>query len=1177
MLRKHYESVLLELTFSMAGESEIQPLLNKCLPIFLRKLNCLHVVVFQNEVAVDQALVAIPETWKEDPSFDSLVRLLKRSNEPDRNHFAVAEDNGLFYYLYDLNGFGTLLLGRREPLDQLLANELLALTFHFGRVLQLAEYFEQQAEEERMLKAVNRQLALLESMIEYSRDAIHVTNADGHVVYMNEAAESMLGAETSVENPLYVGEFEPMFKEPDAWKSHLEELKVRKRLTVETRLLHQRTKVLIDAELTVSARDLEGEFFVIVITRDISERKRHEAELMETSATLHSVVSALPDAILKIDRDRRFNYCKANGVPLLHDEDKVIGKHIDELLPPELAERVHIAIDQCRSRRSQVRLEYDMTINGEVFWFEARTNIVNEEEVLFIIRDITERMRTAKEVKLKERMLGAIAKSTSALLSGTNVLDSINRSLVWLGEAAEVDRTYLFENNHEDGVTLTSQRFEWVKGGVSPQIDNPELQNVPLFGEFLHISERGEPWEAIISQLPDDHELKETLAAQEILSVLLIPIIVDGKYWGFVGFDDCTVERSWSESELSLLQSFASSISSALERKESSLRLQEMARFPLENPRPTMRIDMYGNVLMRNDAARSIAVIIYDSKHYTLDTFCKALVEDIPNGASEYTCEVEADDRSLLIEVRLSSQEREMNIYSSDITELKRTQKALIEAKEMAESASDSKSNFLANMSHEIRTPLNSIIGFSDLLARSTLTPQQRAYLNSVKVSGNILLDTINDILDLSKIESGNLEIEHERMSLSALVEQLAEVVSQKAQQKGVGLYFDIDPEVPAFFEADIVRLRQVIINLLGNAIKFTEEGSVTLAVDFLTEIGNGEALLHFKVSDTGAGITPEQQERIFSPFSQADATITRRFGGTGLGLAISSRLLELMGTNFELESALGVGSVFSFTLKVSGTESKLIEPIIDRPELACGIEDPQLRDLIARQADAMRVESVEFTLEKLRQNQVVLLDHTIYTALTDAEKEVIGEKMKHAILVADEPQEDLPEGWKWLRSPVNPVHFRRTLLGLDGLSDLPSEELTINNAEVDILIVDDNAMNLVLAEDLVQRFLPNATVKRATSGSDAIELAKEALPDIILMDIQMPEMSGYEATRHIRQIEGCSGAQIIALTAGIMKEERQRCMDAGMDDFVSKPIRTSELQNALNHAMMRKLTASQS
>jgi PAS domain S-box-containing protein len=1175
MLHKHYESILLELTFSMAGESEVEALLQNCLPIFLRKLNCLHVALLKRSDSSYTVSKVIPQMVGEQKEFRAFLSSISEAHLPDRDHFLCLKQPGVTYYVYDLNGYGLLILGRRSDMDRLLAHELLALAFHFGRVLQLAENLELQAEEERKLKEVNSKLALLESMIEYSRDAIHVANAAGEVVYMNHAAEALLGADSSQGKPLYVGDFEPLFKDRDDWKKHLEELKAQQRLTVESRLINQSNKLEIDVELTVSARELEGDYYVIVITRDISERKKNEAQLLETSDTLHSVVSALPDAILKIDNERRFNYCKANGVPLLHKEREVIGKHIDELLPPQLAERVHVAIDQCRERREQVRIEYELTINGQEYWFEARINSVNEQEVLFIIRDVTERMRSSIEVERKERMLGAIAKSTSALLTGNNVLASINRSLVWLGEAASVDRTYLFENNHDEGVTLTSQRFEWARGGVSPQIDNPELKDVPLFGEFLSIAERGEPWKAIIRQLPDDHEMKEILAAQEILSVLLIPIIVHGRYWGFVGFDDCTTERTWSESELSLLQSFASSIASALERKESSQRLEEMARFPLENPRPTMRIDMNGNILMRNDAARSIAQIVYEETHHTLESFCKALVCNIPSGALEFTCEIEADDRSLLIEVRLSSQEREMNLYSSDITELKRAQKALIEAKEMAESASDSKSNFLANMSHEIRTPLNSIIGFSDLLARSELSTQQRAYLNSVKVSGNILLDTINDILDLSKIESGNLEIEQARMSLAELLEQLAEVVTQKAQQQGIKLYFDVDPETPAWFSADMVRLRQVIINLLGNAVKFTEQGSVTLSVNYLTELENGEALISFKVTDTGAGITPEQQERIFSPFSQADASITRRFGGTGLGLAISSRLLELMGTAFELESEVGVGSAFSFTLKVKEAEGQLIEPFIDRPSVVMNITDDRVTEGLQRQMNAMRVQYATFEKQPLSSGEVLLIDHAARASMSDAEYTSVIREARHTIIVSEDPPSALREGEKWLRHPINPVHFKRTLQGLNGFSDLPSEELTLEHSEVSILIVDDNKMNLILAEDLVKRFLPNATVAMASGGKEAVDKAAELFYDIILMDIQMPEMSGYEASERIRQSEETNHSQIIALTAGIMKEDRQRCVDAGMDDFVSKPIRMAELRKALHEALERQVATS--
>ncbi len=1172
MTDKRYGELFLELTFAMAGEQDLDRLLAKCLPMFMRKLNCVHVAVFQYHEFGVYPKTIIPAALQRDEQFADLSVKLADELRPVAGSFTTFEQGKRTYYLYDLNGFGALILGRNRRFEEFLVREMVGVTFHFGRALNLAETLRLRSKEERELKEMNRRLQLLELMIEDSRDAIQLSNEKGEIVYLNEAAAQRLGVDRSAAQKLMVSDFETAFVAPGAWNSHVKQLKEINRVRAVSINRNLQTGEEYHVEVTASGRFIDNDFHIIAISRDITQRKRDEEKLMQTTETLHSVIGALPDSILKLDEGHRFNYCKPGNQKLLYEPEQILGRHVRELLPDDLAERLSVAIHQAQERSQVVRLEYSLETAGNVQWFEARLNPVNNNETLCIIRDVTKRKKNEFELERKERMLEAIAMSTSELLSTNDLLSSIRKSLEWLGEAAGVDRTYLFENTIEEGITLTSQRFEWTNGDVSMQIDNPELQDVPLFGEFLEAAERGEAFEAIIRELPDDNELKPILEEQEILSILIIPIIVEGKYWGFVGFDDCTFERKWSAAELSLLRSFGSSIASAIEKRETSRRLEEMARFPLENPRPTLRIDMYGNVIMRNDAARAISTIVYREQDYDLPAFCKKLVGDIPENTAEFTFEVKADDRFLLIEVRSSSHESEMNLYSSDITELKATQQALIRAKEMAESASDSKSSFLANMSHEIRTPLNSIIGFADLLNRSELTHEQRNYLASIRVSGDILLDTINDILDLSKIETGNLEIEVARMDFHDLLSQLNEVVAKKASDKDIKLHFDIDPELPAYFAADVVRLRQVLLNLLGNAIKFTEHGAVTLEVTYLTALENDSAMLHFKVTDTGTGISTEQQERIFTPFSQADSSITRKFGGTGLGLAICSRLLELMGSGFEIESELGEGSVFSFSLKVKSPEGRLSEGAIDIPGTLCVSEDPEVCRAVCTWLNAWGVDKVVSypydALPDVFNTELVIVDIDAPSGTSLAQQLVSDQKVAKVVTVSQKIEKPSIEGAAHIRMPLIPQKFRNLLTGNEDKGNTSGASLVIDDTPYRILIVDDNQMNLVLAKDLVSRFYPGAIVTLANSGEEALKHAGKSPPHLVLMDIQMPEMSGYEATKHLRKMPECKDIPIIALTAGILKEDRQRSFDAGMTHFVSKPIRAAELRMAISESL---------
>jgi PAS domain S-box-containing protein len=396
-----------------------------------------------------------------------------------------------------------------------------------------------------------------------------------------------------------------------------------------------------------------------------------------------------------------------------------------------------------------------------------------------------------------------------------------------------------------------------------------------------------------------------------------------------------------------------------------------------------------------------------------------------------------------------------------DITQKKQIDET-IKDKEKAEAANKAKSDFLANMSHEIRTPLNGIVGFTDLLLKMNFDKDQLEYLNMVNESANTLMDIINNILDFSKIESGKLELDFEEINLHELSHQIINLFKYEANHKKIDLIVNIDTKVPQYIMGDSIRLKQIVLNLLSNAMKFTFSGQIRLNVN-LVEEKEGFSRIKFSVRDTGIGIKLKNQKKIFQSFVQADSTTTRKYGGTGLGLAISNQLLGLKKSELKLNSTFGEGSEFFFT--------------------------------------------VEF--EKV--NKI---------------------------------EEDLP-----FIPKIKAKNKRENSKEYSGLK---------------ILIAEDNKINMLLAKTLLKNLFDKCTIIEATNGYEAVQKVQMTLPDIVLMDIQMPILNGYDASLEIRKLNKFSHIPIIALTAGVLSGEKEKCLEHGMSDYIAKPIIQSELEQTV-------------
>lgn len=698
------------------------------------------------------------------------------------------------------------------------------------------------------------------------------------------------------------------------------------------------------------------------------------------------------------------------------------------------------------------------------------------------------RYEAEKKLEYKSELLSAMTLCTEKFLNSNDINDIFSDVLIIMGKATKSHRTYYYENNNEKATI--SQKYRWIIHNDKLTENNIKLQNIPhaFFEELLTTLLNNKAFESKISEIKNP-SLRNKLASLDVVSLILFPIFVKNKFHGFLGFDDTQEEKHWTEDEVNVLQTLARNIASSIERITN-----ETAIYESEEKFRLLANNIPGTVYLSNYNKTNTKIYIND-KIEKLTGYPKSIF--ITNELS-FIDLIHPDDKLNAIIAQKKAIENKTpihliyriihkdkhivwveefgdTIYKNgkiaflegifiDITERKKAE-TVVQEKELAEAANKSKSEFLANMSHEIRTPLNGIIGFTDLLMKTNLGKIQEKYMTTINQSAHSLLDIINDILDFSKIEAGKLDLFIEKQNINELLTQVIDLILYESNQKKLILELNIAPDVPNYFWVDTVRLKQILINLLANAVKFTEKGSIKLNVALLKKIDANNDSIRFAVIDTGIGILEENQKKIFKAFSQEDNSTTRKFGGTGLGLSISNQLLSLMNSHLELQSTLGLGSTFYFDLELKTSNevsenSNLQEKVFNTP------------------------------------NDSIIKTNTI-------DKKVV------------------------------------------------------------VLIVEDNRINMLLLKTIIKNLSIKTTIFQVENGKQAVEQFESVQPDIIFMDIQMPVMNGYEATKIIRNLKSGQNVPIIAITAGTEKEEKEKCLKAGMNDYIPKPIIKGVIEDA--------------
>ena len=966
--------ILLEIALNQKVSNDIETSLPAILNLYLRKLNCFAVALYRNEdwnVVVPKAITTNVFWMQKMKIFGS--QLSTTHQEPI---FKSIEDSN--FYGFPLFEYGWLVLVRKKVLSEAMFLELNKVVFQLGKDLRHT------LEEQR--------LKLLQQIFDKASDGIQIAEESGTLYYVNEIASKRLSIAPSEVSSYHVCDLEKKFlNDKNSWQNHVNQLKKEKKLIFEGEHINQETGKEIPVELTINIIAVKDKNFIIASARDITQRRIQEQKIIETNQKLESVFNEMSDVVWSLKLPKLEPLFVTPSITTVFEiNSDIFMKDITWWKRVILLEDTSVIyqIKKDLIRKGEFTAKYRITTpSGAIKWIKNKGKLIYDQEGQPIRIDgvITERTRQYlaqetldQEVRLQEVLIDIA--STYINLDPKDVENTINQSLKKMGLFVSADRAYIFDYDFDNGTT--SNTYEWCNEGIASEIHN--LQNVPndSFPEWIEHHQDGNAFYIKdVNSLNQDTtgDLKVILTAQGIKSLIAIPMLDGTELIGFVGFDSVKKHHYYSEKEKRLLFLFGQMLINIRNRQkwDNQLRLQE---------------EKYRNIIA-NMYLGLLEVDRHDYIVFANQTFCNMSGYSLDELKGKLAAElfvVESQKNIITEKVikrnQLKSDSYEIEIVNKngekrwwfvsgapnfndkgqligsigihlDITEQKRLERDLAMAKTFAESAAKAKELFLANMSHEIRTPLNVIIGMIRQLSKEELSKDQYFYVKQSESSAKHLLTILNNVLDIAKIDSGDMEIYSTNFSVSTLVYNVHSIMYSQAVEKNLSFLLSVDSEIQPVLMGDENRLRQVLINLVGNAVKFTNKGIIKLSVKLIKTYQEGQ-ILRFEVEDTGIGMSDAFISKLFDKFSQEQNTSNRNYEGTGLGMAISKDLIQLMGGELQVISKKNKGTNFVFELdfklghidKLLTTSQNVKEAIFTGKKVLL-VEDNEINRFIAIQS----------------------------------------------------------------------------------------------------------------------------------------------------------------------------------------------------------------------------------